>query len=306
MHLAAPGPEPQKAAKRFLFDTERGQKVAVTAAPFRLFRRYMNIMENLRSDEYPLRRKVLVVLLVALCLGAGFMALILFLGSCSSGLSASLGRDGGCKVEFRVTTPAPIAAKLRKLEQSGGTPASANSPLFSSEALRASIASKPGLRLIELAQPDSNSLQGAVSVRSLPELASSPELAGSGLLSYTTGTGWTELRVRIARGQSGALSALLPGMDPYLLEALSPPALEEDAEGISAAEYRTMLKSVLGEKAMPAMEEAAVSLAIVAPGPVLASGGGKLEGSALSVKIPVIDALVLEKPIEFWIRWKTP
>jgi len=261
----------------------------------------MKIMDSLRSEEYPLRRKLLAVLLVALCLGASFLALILFLGSCSAKLSGSLRRDGGCRVDFQVSTPAPIAAKLRKLGEAGGS--AAGSPLISTEAIRSSIASRRELELIELKQDSPDAVRGTVTVRSLAELAASPELAGSGILSRSTGPGWTELRVRLARGQSLALSALLPGLDPYLLDALSPPALETEEEGVSASEYRTMLKSILGEKAMPAMEEATIRVALTAPGPIRSAGGGMLDGNTLNVKIPVIDALVLEKPIEFWIRW---
>jgi hypothetical protein len=208
-------------------------------------------------------------------------------------------------VDFQVETPAPIAAKLRRFAQAGGASGDTTAPLFSAEALRESLASRPGLDLIELTQPKPDSLRGAIAVRSLVRLAESPELAGSGLLAIASGPDWSELRVRLARGQAKALSALLPGVDPYLLEALSPPALDEEDGDISAAEYRTMLKSVLGEKAMPSMEEAAIAVSLSAPGAVLSSGGGKLEGSTLNVRIPVIDALVLERPIEFWIRWET-
>jgi shikimate kinase len=94
----------------------------------------------------------------------------------------------------------------------------------------------------------------------------------------------------------------MPGIDPNLLDALSPPALEEDP--VTVEEYKTMLKTVLGEKAMPAMEAAAIKLSITAPGVVIGSGGGSLSGSTLSAKLPIIDLLVLEKPIEVWIRWR--
>jgi hypothetical protein len=55
---------------------------------------------------------------------------------------------------------------------------------------------------------------------------------------------------------------------------------------------------------MPAMEGAMVSLTLSAPGTVIGSGGGSLSGSTLSAKIPLIQALTLEKPIEIWLRWK--
>ena len=73
---------------------------------------------------------------------------------------------------------------------------------------------------------------------------------------------------------------------------------------MSAAEYRAMLKSVLGEKAMPAMDAAAIGISLTAPNTVLASEGGALEGQTLKARIPMLDALVLEKPVELRLRWK--
>jgi hypothetical protein len=86
------------------------------------------------------------------------------------------------------------------------------------------------------------------------------------------------------------------------MDALSPPALEEDP--VTVDEYRTMLASILGERAMPAMEAASLDLSISAPGEVIGSGGGILSGSTLATKVSLIDVLVLEKPIELWMRWK--
>jgi hypothetical protein len=52
------------------------------------------------------------------------------------------------------------------------------------------------------------------------------------------------------------------------------------------------------------MEAASLDLVLSAPGAVIGSGGGSLSGSILTAKIPLIDALALERPIEIWLRWK--
>ena len=54
------------------------------------------------------------------------------------------------------------------------------------------------------------------------------------------------------------------------------------------------------------MEAAAICFSLTAPGPVLSSGGGALSGNTLTATIPVIEILALEKPVEIWLRWKTP
>jgi len=51
------------------------------------------------------------------------------------------------------------------------------------------------------------------------------------------------------------------------------------------------------------MEAAAIAVTLSAPGNVIDSAGGVLSGRVLTAKIPIIDALVLERPIEIRIRW---
>jgi hypothetical protein len=239
-------------------------------------------------------------------LGAALLASALLLGSCSASISTAIRADGGARIIIQAEVPAPLAAKFRKLAAAGGKPEASGGapegPFFDAAAIRKSIAARPGLSLVELSQDSPDSIRAELSSRSLEELAASPDLKGSGLIAIARGPGWTECRFRLERGGAKALSSLFPGIDPYLVEALSPPALEEDP--VTLAEYRTMLKSVLGEKAMASMEAAALRLSLTAPGAVIGSGGGNLSGATLTAKIPIIEALALEKPIELWLRWK--
>ncbi len=253
-------------------------------------------MVSMRDPRWQGKRALFLVIAGSLCLGAAFLAAALLLASCSGSVSAAIRADGGAGLSVQAEVPSPLAAKFRKLA-SGST-----GTFFDAAAIRASVAARPALSLEELAQPSPDSIRVTVSARSLEELAASPDLKGSGLIAVSRGAGWAECRFRLDRGSVRALSALFPGIDPYLLDALSPPALEEDP--VTMAEYKTMLRSILGDKAMPAMEAAAIILSLSAPGAVIGSGGGSLEGSTLTARIPIIQALTLEKPIEVWLRWK--
>jgi hypothetical protein len=255
----------------------------------------------------PNKRILLVIIVGALCLGVVFMAATLLLASCSAQVSSTISADGGARISVQAEIPAALAAKFRKLAAVGSSSQASSStpaPLFDAAAIRKAIAARPSLALVELTLPTPDSIRVELSARSLEDLAASPDLKGSSLITISRGSTWTECRFRLERGGAKGLSALFPGIDPYLMEALSPPALEEDP--VSLVEYKTMLKSVLGEKAMPAMEAAAINLSLVAPGPVLDSGGGSLSGSTLTAKIPIIEVLALEKPVDIWLRWKNP
>ena len=220
------------------------------------------------------------------------------LAACSGSASASVRADGGLRIQSSVSVPAPLAARLRRL---------ANLPeassLFDFEAARKAVAETEGLRLVSLSAADADSLAITLDIADLQSFLSEPKLAESGAVSLSSGPGWKEVRVRLAQGACAPLADLLPGLDPELVEALSPPAL--DPEPITRAEYRRMLAGIIGEKAVVSLEGATMTLKLSAPGPILASSGGKLEGQTLSVTLPTLDLLVLEKPVEFSLRWKT-
>jgi len=230
------------------------------------------------------KNTLLMIVLGSLCLGAAFLTFALLISSCAGSLASSIRSDGGARILLKAEVPAPLAAKFRAFAAAGGAP-DAGTSLFDLAAVRTSIAARPALSLIEIAQPNPNALRLELGVRSLEELAASPDLAGSGLLSLAKAQGWVECRIRI----------------PQLMEALSPPALEDDP--VTEAEYRTMLASILGSRTAAALDAAALTLTLTAPGPVLASGGGTLSDSTLTAKIPLMQALTLEKPVELWLRW---
>jgi hypothetical protein len=253
-----------------------------------------------RGSLWQGKRTLFLVIAGALCLGAAFLAAAILLTSCSASVSSAIRADGSAGISVRAEVPPLLSARFRKLAAAGGS-ASAG-PFFDAAAIRKSIAARPSLSLVELSAPSQDSIRAEINARSLAELAASPDLRNSGLIALSRGEGWVECRFRLDRGNARSISALFPGVDPRLMDALSPPALEEDP--VTVAEYTTMLRSVLGEKAMPSLDSTNISISLTAPGSAIASGGGSLSGSTLTVTIPAVQALVLEKPIEFWLRWK--
>jgi len=238
--------------------------------------------------------------LIALAAAAALLATVA-LTACAGSLAATLRPDGSAALSIQAEIPAPLAARFRALS-GGGRKDAKPLPLFDEGAIRESVAKRPYLTITSLSAPSLDSLRAEIAIRKVADLAEAEEIKKSGLLSLTSGPGWTELRIHLERDGASASIALFPGIDPYLIDALSPPALED--EPLSADEYRMNLRTILAS-AMPAMETAALTVSLAAPGAVLSSGGGSLAGNVLTARIPIIDALVLDKPIEFWIRWKS-
>jgi hypothetical protein len=254
-----------------------------------------------REGARPNKRALFLIAAGAMCLGVAFVAATLLISSCSASVVSAIKADGGARITVQAEIPAPLAAKFRRLAAAGSPTSAAAGPLFDAAEIRSSLAARPGISLVDVSQPSPDSVRVELDARSLDDLAASADLKGSRILAITRGSLWTECRFTLDRGDAKAISALLPGIDPYLMDALSPPALEEDP--VNLAEYKTMLKSVLGEKAMPSIEAAGIRFSVTAPGPVLASGGGSLTGSTLTATIPILEFLTLEKPVEIWMRW---
>lgn len=226
----------------------------------------------------------------------GFLAITGgLLSSCSGSGKLRLDASGGGRLELKGEIPPLVAAKLRKLSS-----LPADRPLFDAKSAQGSM-EKGGVSLISFSTPSPDSFVSSLEAKSLEGLAARKEMAGPKALSLTSKAGAKTLAIHLERGNCRPLLDLVPGLDPELIAALSPPAL--DPEPLSRAEYRAMLVGILGEKAVAALEASKISLEIEAPSAILASRGGSAKGRVFTASIPCLDLLVLEKPLDFSLSW---
>lgn len=227
---------------------------------------------------------------------AALLPAIIYLGSCSSDASLVLRADASATVGIGVEIPREIEAKLRSLSS-----VPSGEPLVSQAAV-AGGAAKGGLAVLESRNPSPAAYRGSFRADDLAALARSSGLRSSGLLSYERGAGWASLRVKVDRSNAARLLELFPGVDPELLDALQPPALFDNP--VSRDEYRSMLVALLGRSAAASLDAAAMRLSLALPGQAL-ERSGPLSGSGASwtLSVPLLDALTLEKPVEFFIKW---
>lgn len=252
--------------------------------------------ERAQSAARSQHRGALFLFLLAMIFAGVLILASGFFASCAS--SAAIKADGSLGLELKAEVPPSLGAKLRALS---GKEAGAR--LFDPATIRRSIEARPELRLAELSSAGPDSFSASLSVLDLAAALGKSELGKKGLVRLSKGPGWTELSLRLARGQGRAMLELFPGIDEELVDALSPPALEEDP--LSEAEYRTMLTSLLGSKAMAGLEASSLALDLQAPAQVLDSEGGKLSGGVLKVRVPILDLLCLEKPVTIRLRWRS-
>lgn len=228
----------------------------------------------------------------------------LLLGSCASSLTLSVNPDGSGILAVDAGIPEATAARLQSFrsvaaDAGAGEPAA---PFFDARAIRAETEAR-GLSAIIAETPSPNRFRGSFSMRSVSDAVSDPELSKAGLIALTTSSGESTLSFSISRENAQVLPVLFPGMDPYILEALSPPAL--DPYPVTADEYREMLAALLGQTALKELASAAAQIQIRTPGPITRSSGGKLSGGqSFTARLPLLELLVLEKPLSFSVSWR--
>lgn len=224
----------------------------------------------------------------------------IFLGSCAASIDLTVNPDRSGLLSVRADIPGAAAARLQSFRAVGGD-SQADVPFFDIPAIRNEVASR-GIEPLVTEGPSPNSFRGTFSLRNLEDAAADPELAGRDLLKLERIGDETTFSFSLSRKNAEALPALFPGLDPYVLEALAPPAL--DPYPVTMAEYREMLTALLGDAAMKEFDSAATKILIRTPGPITKASGGIVSGKTFLVELKLLDLLVLENPITFSLSWK--
>lgn len=226
--------------------------------------------------------------------------LLAAMSSCAAGLSLAVSPDGSGTLAVDARIPDAAATRLRSYAAAGSPDAAAATPLFDAVTVRRETARR-GLAAVSLETPSPNRFRGSFSFRNLAALAADPEPAATGILRVESRDGVTALTFRLSRDNARYLPLLFPGLDPYILEALSPPAL--DPYPVTAGEYREMLQALLGTAALKELESAEIRVQVRAPGPVVRYAGGAVSDRTFTAVLGLMDILVLEKPAEFSLAW---
>ncbi len=223
-------------------------------------------------------------------------------GSCGATANMAVRSDESATLSLSVEVPAAVEAKIRQFAASGGASGGSPAPMFDAAAVASSVSSR-GVSVRSSASPSARAYRGAFDIADLGRLIASDDELGA-VLDYARGPGWASLRFRADRGNAAAVARLFPGIDEELLEALQPPALYDNP--VSRDEYRSMLAGLLGKAAATAIDGLSFSLTVSFPGAVLETGGAAVvgpSGRSASLAIPALDAMVLERPFEFYVKW---
>ena len=96
------------------------------------------------------------------------------------------------------------------------------------------------------------------------------------------------------------LSNISQDLVDYISSLMAPVAT---GENISSAEYLELVTSVYGENIAKEIGAARITIEIDAPAVIFNVEGGTFKKRRASFDIPLLDILVLEKPLVYKIEW---
>lgn len=91
---------------------------------------------------------------------------------------------------------------------------------------------------------------------------------------------------------------------PFLTDPNFEPFGPTYNEGLSQADYLEMISFMLGEEGPGAIEKSEITLRFKTPAPIKSyTGGKKISSNVFEFSFPLIDFLLLAKPLSFEINW---
>jgi hypothetical protein len=120
-------------------------------------------------------------------------------------------------------------------------------------------------------------------------------------ITYSEGPNSSSITVVLDRNSAPLLiSRLSPEVNDYLSALMAPVAL---GEYMAAGEYLNLVAMVYGRPLADEIAAARIRASIEFPRPVTSVSGGSSGGRQAEFDIPLLDILVLEKPLRYEVNW---
>jgi len=236
----------------------------------------------------------------------------LFFASCAAQISGSLKADGQADLQIYAALQPRMTALIRGLAAASGAaqPGSPNDTLIlDGPAISASMSSAPGVASAELKNIAPAAIQGPVQISRVSDFLAKSKTGAKTQASkspsfvvFQQGKDGGRCVVNLNRDSGPEILDLLsPEVGEYLAALMAPLAT---GEALTKAEYLTLVGSVYGKSVADEISNAQVRTYIDFPGKVQGVRGGTFSGRRVELAIPLLDILVLEKPLIYDVTWK--
>ena len=230
------------------------------------------------------------------------MLLPLFLTffSCTAGIEGEFKEGGEVNLTLKTALGPRMIALIRSLRGFMGE--DGNEPILDGLAISQSIAASPGARAVRLVNTGPSALDGIISISKVDDFLSAGA-SKTRFISYTEGreAGTSSVVILIDRNSAPEIiSRLSSEVEEYLSALMAPVVLGETS---TRREYLQLITSVYGRPLADEIAAARLKASIEFPRPVKTAAGGNIVGRKVEFDVPIVDILVLEKPLRYELSW---
>jgi hypothetical protein len=221
-----------------------------------------------------------------------FLAVFL---SCSARIEGVVTGGGGAETSVRTSLGPRTVSLVQSLRGFMGD--TRNTPILNGETISKSLTAASGIKSASLKNTGSETLEGTITITNVGDFL----LSGGMFITYREGADSSSITVVLDRSSAPLLiSRLSPEVEEYLSALMAPVAL---GEYISAGEYLDLVAMIYGRPLADEIAAARIRASIDFPRPVTSVTGGSSAGRRAEFDIPLLDILVLERPLRYEINW---
>lgn len=227
------------------------------------------------------------------------LAVVMIFSSCAVKNNISLSPDGSGTASTDVSLDESLVFYLESLAELTGE--SSGGPLFDVEEIRKSMEKNPGIEVNSLKNHDDKRITAEISFNDIEQLIAETETTlNKKIISFKEYGAEKEIRIYIDIDNFNDIAPLFPIVEEPLFMTFGP--LEN--QGISEDEYLEMMEYALGDGGGELIQDSMITTTINIDGTLISQKGGKAKGNSVVFETPLVRVLLLDKPIEYVIRFK--
>jgi hypothetical protein len=225
-----------------------------------------------------------------------FLPILAVFFSCSARIDGVVMEGGAAEINVSASLGSRTVGLVQSLMGFMGN--TRNVPVLNGEAISRSLAAASGIKSVSLKNTGSEALEGAISISNVGDFLLSEKAV---FITYSESPNSSSINIVLDRNSAPLLiSRLSPGVNDYLSALMAPVAV---GEYMAAGEYINLVAMVYGRPLADEIAAARIMASVEFPRSVTSVSGGSSSGRRAEFDIPLLDILVLEKPLRYEVNW---
>jgi hypothetical protein len=223
------------------------------------------------------------------------MAVLLII-SCSVSQTVKVALDASGSAHVRVELHPVFHEYLSVLrEEAGELGLSGSGEIFDTERIKQSLSELPGVVVYTVSTPTPAELEVDLSFRHVGEVLEGEETGVAEVVTFSQNGKEKSLRFYLDAENYSRIKPLLPTGEDPILDALGP----QPDDPLTEQEYLDIVEFALGPEGPAVIQESFLEIRFAPEGEITSYEGGELEGDEVVFRIPLLQFLLLEEPIEY-------